>query len=413
MIPAGGPKGDVRNGLSLAVLAVSFCVALLVGWAAIRQGMAAWALRKDDLSAAVRWSPGSSTVLAKTAAADLKAGRDTEALAAARAALARAPYDGAALWVIGRVEGRDDRARRREIVHQASRLSRRDSAVSSWLIRDALASGDVRTVALQADMVLRRRVEVGDSVFRVLYGVIQTPAGRAAVAERLALKPPWRQPFLTSAGLAADPTAVVDLLIEMRGTGASPTDDEAHNLFRRLAVQQRYDELRRARSRIFGGPAGEGLVYDPDLNGLPGPPPLNWEPLSASGERYDWKPLAAQSGRIRVDRAGSTSTPLLRQMVFLGPGRYSVSVVAENAETEGDRAFTLEVQCHSRVVIGRAPIQTSSGGPTTTDQSFVVPPDGCAAQWIQVIAGADSVTATSILLDRIDVRPASANGATR
>lgn len=204
-----------RGRAALAVLALGYAaLALASGADRAAANSAAKAERFPRILAAQSLGLAGDRALAD--------GRPDEGLAIAQAAIARAPIEPTSTALLGAAwlaKGDEDRAQAAFTV--AGKLGWRVPLTQLYWMRGALAAGDARVAALRLDALLRQN----HALLRedaLLAPVEASADGRAALAARLALRPPWLPYYVDDHGEATPQAmqrrAAVLLLLAGQGT---------------------------------------------------------------------------------------------------------------------------------------------------------------------------------------------------
>ena len=129
--------------------------------------------------------------------------RYDDALVIAQSAIARAPIEPSNTALLGAAWlGKGDENRAREAFTVAGRLGWRVPLTQAYWMRAALEADDPRIAALRLDALLRQQpVLLRED--RVLAPLEATGEGRAALAARLATRPPWLAGYVNDHGEAS------------------------------------------------------------------------------------------------------------------------------------------------------------------------------------------------------------------
>ena len=129
--------------------------------------------------------------------------RYDDALAIAQSAVARAPIEPSSTALLGAAwlgKGDEDRARAAFTV--AGKLGWRVPLTQAYWMREALDANDTRIAALRLDALLRQQPALlGED--RLLAPLEASAQGRAALAARLATRPPWLADYVNDHGEAS------------------------------------------------------------------------------------------------------------------------------------------------------------------------------------------------------------------
>ena len=188
-------QGKLRASRPAAVLIVGAAVGLGVITAAFGLGRL-WA--QADPNRALRawpWQAEAHLNLAADALGGAAGPADASlAEAHARDALEHAPLSVRAVSVLGQAAASKGELQHADALMQtAARRSLRDAPSQTWLFARAVDRQDYPAAMRSLDVLLRRRPELNETLFPVLFPLLDAaPGARAVLAERLALTPPWR-----------------------------------------------------------------------------------------------------------------------------------------------------------------------------------------------------------------------------
>lgn len=125
-------------------------------------------------------------------------------------------------------------------------------------------------------------------------------------------------------------------------------------------------------------------IYDGDFRGYEGPPPFNWSFASdaaGAAERTNDSSLPGKSA-LDVQFFGTGPSQLASELLFVTPGNYSFSALAEGtSESRFGGTLYWELTClPSNSVIQLAQISSFPSAPFRISKALTVPAAGCSAQ---------------------------------
>jgi hypothetical protein len=325
----------------------------------------------------------------------------------ARRSYARAPVEARPLRVLAIAKaqaGRLEDARR--IMVRAGGLSGRDGPTNLWLFEDALRRNDVKEAMLRADLAIRIDNRMTEALYPVLVRAAAFPEARPALTARLA-KAYWRGSFLEQlAKRSQDPGPVIGVIQDLHVAGVDLRADEIQGVLNQLVARGAYAEAYLLWTDLLPPEtlSALGNVYDGDFDGAPGTAPFNWGTRPDIGAVVD-QTVGEGGGRVLSTQFyGVPRDVLTSQLLTLPPGGYRLSgrSLIESGDAE-DLAWS--VRCAeggaalSKVqpATGRAAWKSFAGG-------FVVPMDGCSAQWLELRGSASASTrGVSAAWDKISI----------
>lgn len=383
-------------------------LAIWLGWQAIRVTLV---VRADPLLA-VQIAPTSPTALRRAAEAEYLAGRHDDAGALARAALTRAPFDAAALRVVGLSISSEnpsiqELADADRILTLAGNWSLRDSPAHAWLVQQRLRQGDLRSAFSHADALARRRSDVQPATFALFTtGGKATDLGRAALTERMAAKPNWRSAYwsnLTASSKDEDQKLAAALALGLARTAAPLSDAELTRLYTQWLRQRRFSGLVELRHRMGGGvkptPIADGS-FETEV-----PPPFGWtftvSPGVSAEVLGDQQRPSEQA--LRVDYDGFARGIAASQLVLLGPGYHQFKFDHRAEAGEGDLRLRWRIRCLDGPIVATSPMGGAAGEAwRSSSVTFFIPNQGCPAQRVELLANpGDRRTSLIVWLDRI------------
>lgn len=303
----------------------------------------------DRLSAshpgAAKWVPAPFRAEAwrAEAAARLAAGDGRAAGMAAKEALRADPIDPRSTALLGasllaeRKAVPADRAFR-----VAARFGWRDPLTQLYFMNAAFSAGQPRLAALRLDAVLRQApfLPVRDMLFAQFEG---SPDRRAALAERLALRPAWTEAYLVRSGDLPLASLQARAAIVSSMKGADWNCDTVEPLVIRLIAKGGVADAKKLWLAQCAQ-ASPGIA-DPRFARLQQtrmPVPFEWN-LAASGD-ISVGPANDGAGLL-VRVSGPTSRLVAWQMLTLAPGRYRLSWIAQNPSGGSARGAAIALGC--------------------------------------------------------------------
>jgi hypothetical protein len=333
----------------------------------------------------------------------LAKGDGPRALALGERAVADAPLDPASTALLGAARyATGDRGGADRAFRLAAQLGWRIPYTQLYMMGRALEVGDYRVAALRLDALARQNPAALDD--RRLFDPFErSAAGRAALADRLATKPPWLRPYAMAVQALppdrlAQRVAVLNAL-EGRGTkvGCTPIGAPVSRLIASGALADA--------ARLWRGhcPAAAGtLLYDGNFAAASldqSESEFAWTFIGQSEVSVVIEPAGADPARtLVIDSTAARPMQVVRQLVLLSPGAYRLSWQADNGSGTPSAQVLAQFSCEPASSEGIEP----QFDPAHRRWSARLAMDaGCPARWIgfAVKPGASGVRLRDVRLD--------------
>jgi len=390
--PSSEPGGGhVARPASLPILILAAAGALLLAGLVVRVS-AGNALIEQGPDVAAAWVPNRAEVRLDQALEALQLAGDPseETVRGAFEAFRRAPLSDVPLLIGVRramAGAREDEADR--LLEMAARRNPRSRYTLLLELDRHVRRGRTAEAAETMGVLTRFFPEVGDFLVAELGRMAADPESRGAVRHVMETDPQLRTNVLEQ--LARD-GAAPDVILALAGPQARLAARTEAPRWQRLLLDGMVErgqvrEALQAWSRLVGmdPQARAGEIYDPDFEGLPGPPPFNWSlELGSNGfaER-------AGSGGLHAQYYGRGNVALASQLLLLGPGIYQIGFEAEG-DADGEQGrLSWVLACHPD---GRRLVEIPITGIDFTGRrlsgAFTVPESGCPSQWLRLVGRA-------------------------
>ena len=299
-------------------------------------------------------------------------------MAAAREILRERPIDGRAFRVLAQhADAAGDHARADALYAIAVHRAPRDRLTRAALADRAFAAGDLAAGLQQLDALWRVAPLMREPLLRALpLGDVRV---RAALIDRLALQPPWRDALrAVLLDPATSPANAAQLLAEL--AARTPLTEAEQGA--RIVVLQRMGRAPEAR-RLWLASVGQSasgevpFVFDggfeqPDIRDGYG-----WHQSPPPGVAFiddDREPAEGKHALAIEFEGRAVTTPGLEQWLALPPGNYRLSATADN-RTDAERPFAWTLRCQDDgAVLLTLPLpDASTAGWQQLRDSFRVP----------------------------------------
>lgn len=256
----------------------------------------------------------------------------------------------------------------------AAALGWRDAPTQRWAFLQALEVGQFDVAALRADALMRTD-NVPDNFDQTLWQLGLVPEFRAALIDRLALNPRWRERWL-AAGPSADDRAISGAIaiIDALAERGPLTRYELRGTLQRLVASGLADEALRLSQIMPDDSEMAGLIDDGGFDRDPElyqrrMTPFDWNLRTGNG--YLAQVEGRANPRAYIESDGQNGYPLIDRLMGLSPGNYAIEFDVERVN--GDvAAFSATTICLG----SNAPLATMRLDEGRNSLAFSVP-DGC------------------------------------
>lgn len=311
----------------------------------------------------------------------------------ARLALINDPLNARAASILGQLadlQGEETKAE--QFFRLAAQRSIRERVASYWLMQKGLEGRDFASAVYHADTLLRTRSQATRYVLPVLMEIAEMKDGADVLQKVLLTNPPWRSSFLAAyAQTAADPRAVLELLLALRASPAPAAVADLRNYIQALMQRQQH-ELAYYAWLEFLAPTqlnSAGFLFNGSFEQIPSGLPFDWIIGEGTGVSIDiiQRPQHEKEKALYIEFGyGRVEFPRLQQLTLLAPGSYEFKG-GHQAELQGKRGMVWRVACLERqsVPLGESPMAL---GPVPKWKdfafSFKVPASGCRVQQVRL-----------------------------
>lgn len=337
-----------KRGPSAIVMILWAVLGLALAIQVIRMRVAEGAVRSRNGSAASEVRPQNGWARTLLAERFYEQGRLDQAMRESLAALRATPLAAGALRTMALVREKQSGPGSGESAWQAAAtMGWRDKETQLWGVLRALANGEAAILAMRADALLRTGDD-GGKLSVMIRSFMREPEVRAAFVERLALNPPWRRHFLTTAlgARGEDLDGLVATLHDLARTSSPPTRNETRMAIEGLIARRRYEDAARLHALVANRdprlPMDDESFGRSDRSYRVDSTPFDWmiRPVSHSSATLD------ESGRrsISISTRGGARQAALRRYVLVDPGRYRLAF-AMRGEPDSPQFVGVSLAC--------------------------------------------------------------------
>lgn len=382
-----------RRGL----LVGSLGIVGLIGWSAVRVGMADH-LHRSDPSAAVEWLPRHALAWQALAAAQIEEGEWEQAREHALAAVALRPLEPRAYRILGAAFEAEHRINEAIAAHRAAvSVAPNESRSHLWLAGRLLGQGAYREAMGHVDRALKAQPGLAVDALDPLIAGIEIAGFRSALIKVLGQRPSWRRVFIERLAGSERPTLQLDRFLRDLAAESPFEFDEIATWLARLEREQQWPSfVHHAQAHLETSNlsrAGEHLV-DGSFAG----------PFRSQG--FGWRMSRVGGALVAPSRpggggkgSGALSVRFMgqrmrfehvAQLIVLEPGSYRLSGEARTQALRVRQGLRWSVRCFEdyRLLASSPPfLGTAEWSDWAVD--IAVPP-GCGAQWIRLEQIVDS-----------------------
>lgn len=346
-MPGAGEPGL----LARARTAIAVAGLLALGVAALLSGSDRQSRDFPNSPSFVGWPYDTGAARAKAAIAFVRSG-PASAIGYARRAIQSDPISAQAVSILGRAQLYSQHQPEAWRAFQISgQLGWRDAMTQIYWLDQALQDGNYRVAAERLDALLRQSPD-DENRDRFVAAVAATPEGRAALANRLKLAPAWALLLMSDVrDLPAD--TLVQRVDLMRRTGRGVWDCPATEMMtQRLISVNLVEEAQSIWAQNCGSTMS--LVYDGKFEHLDLLKPATgfaWQ-VSSRGDVEVSLARNPSGNRLLLGVNGTTSQPVLTQLVVVKPGTYRIAWLSP--DTPDNQARALQVALDCKVDLARA-----------------------------------------------------------
>lgn len=375
----------------------------LLGWGVLVSALADQR-SADQPQAALKIRPDDSLALASLAERRMAGGDAAAAKALALRAIVADPMELTAFRTLAQAAAAQGRiAKADELMTIAGRRAKRDRPAQLWLLQRRASQGRYAEAVIHADGLMRAwPIEMRGPVTRLLSAMAIDPDAGKAIASDLATDPPWRTRFLIDLSRGtSDLAAPFTVFSALQDSKQPPRDLELQAYIDRLVREGLFQAAYVTWVQLLPpkGMNGLGDLYDGGFEGLPGPPPFNWQIPRIKGGSIGLDPgPGGSSGRALHLSFGGGAAPvvLARQLLVLPPGRYRLlgQARADRFDSALGLIWTLRCAEGSRLAAGQTGPVLETAGWAPIAAEFEVRPIACPAQWLTLEQAAGRPIAT-------------------
>ncbi|NVD29020.1 hypothetical protein HUO14_14060 [Parasphingorhabdus flavimaris] len=299
-----------------------------------------------------------------------------------------------AVLALGGTEGK-----KRELMHQAFALSRRQQLVIGWMIVDAGTREDISAVLSHYDTMLRTSSSAASVVIPTMAGALANSNFVEPFARLLSKNPPWASRFW---GVVVARPEAIENAAKLRERLYA--DDEARESYRdaslisELVNNKRFETAENLYQLLAGQRMEASLLKNGSFELEPQYPPLDWQLLS-NGE-YG---AAVAGGNLRLSAISGSGGLFARQLVKLPSAILKITVKSDTSIPKGAN-ISINMKCAEILNNAPRPIRIALTGELTS-QHISNQQSGCNFYWLEVVGrSAEGGDGFDVDLDSVSLR---------
>ncbi|HTU12685.1 MAG TPA: O-antigen ligase family protein [Allosphingosinicella sp.] len=330
------------------------------------------------------------------------------ATAYAQAALQREPVNAVAARTLAFLAASQrDEARSIRLMHYAETLSRRDIPTQLWMIETSVRRNDIIGALTHYDRALRTSESARDLLFPILIQAAASEGVTPRLAQLVAARPGWWQPFLVRLAAEGESAAAIEAIVAALRLDPAVAAERSLLAAAIYRIVELGDYQRGLALYRRSGGAGNALVRNGDFEAENRFTPFDWVLSDSSGTGGIMQADLTGNGRalLMLAEPGSSGGTVARQLLILPPGAYRIDAVAGRVPGDESHRPRLTLACirtNATLLDQRLP----SGGPggQAFGHNFTVG-GACPAQWL-IVSVPGPTDENGPWLDRVAVRPA-------
>ncbi|MEH6792137.1 hypothetical protein [Parasphingorhabdus sp.] len=279
-----------------------------------------------------------------------------------------------AVLALGSTEGK-----KRELMHEALALSRRQQLVNGWMIVDAGTREDIPEILNHYDTMLRTSSSAASVVIPTMARALTNRNFVEPFAGLLSKNPPWASGFW---GAVVTTPEAIENAAQLRGMLYAADDSKEiyqdANLIYALVNNQQFGSAESLYQLLAGQRKEASLLKNGLFEREPEYPPLDWQ-LFSNGE-YG---AAVAGGNLQLSAIPSSGGLFARQLVKLPSAILKMSVKS-NTSIPKDANISIDIRCGETLDNAPRPIRIALTDKLTRQQ-ISNQRSGCSFYWFDVV----------------------------
>ncbi len=290
-------------------------------------------------------------------------------------------------------------AKKRELMHKALALSRRQQLVLGWMIVDAGTRQDIPAILSHYDTMLRTSSSAASVVIPTMAGALANRNFVEPFAGLLSKSPPWASRFW---GAVVTTPEAIENAVQLREMLYA--DDEAKETFRdaslinALVNNKRFEAAENLYQLLTGQRKEASFLKNGSFELEPEYPPLDWQ-LYSNGE-YG---AAVAGGNLRLSAIPRSGGLFARQLVKLPSAILKISVESDASIPE-DTNISIDIRCAEILDNAPRPISIPLEDKLTRQQ-ISNQQSGCSFFWLEIVGrSAESGDGFDVVIESLSLQ---------
>jgi hypothetical protein len=271
------------------------------------------------------------------------------------------------------------RGKKRELMHQAFGLSRRQQLVLGWMILDAGAREDIPAILSHYDTMLRTSSSAASVVISTMARALANKNFVEPFAELLSEKPPWASRFWEA--VVATPEAIENAARLRERLYTETEEKESYRdstLMKALVDNKRFEAAENLFDLLERPARTDSILQNSSFEREPKYPPLDWH-LFSTGE-YG---AAITKSNLQLSAIRNSGGIFARQLVKLPPGTLSINVRLDDGAFEKGAELFISISCAELMEKPPVPIKIPLMGNVVRRQ-IANQQSGCSYFWFDI-----------------------------
>ncbi len=287
---------------------------------------------------------------------------------------------------------------KRELMHKAFALTRREQLVTGWMIADSGAQDDVAQILHYYDTMLRTSAQSASVVIPIMVGGLSSERFIAPYADLLSKYPPWASQFW--ANLAVTPGSIVNGAALRKRVYRDTENREVYkdaNLIRALAQNYHFEAAEKLYALLVDEVSASAIIRNGSFERESQYAPLDW--LLASTGEYG---ASIGQGSLQLSGIQNSGGIFARQLVKLPPAIMQIEIKATD-RIPTDVELSIGLTCAEKIDDVPKAIRIQLAEQATL-RKISNKESNCNYYWLDVIGRASDSSGFDLGLESLSLR---------